>query len=352
MKIAVINDTHFGAKKGNDLLLEYQLSFFEDKFFPYLIENNIKEIAHLGDFFDNRRTIDFKTLNKVEKRILDKIKSLGFKMTVSLGNHDCFWKNTNSLNSLKLLLSRYENIEVVENPLTKKFDDLEIGILPWICPENEESIMSYIKQTNAQILFGHLDVVGFDMIQGGIAKSTDGFSKETFAKFDDVYTGHYHTKSSQDNIHYLGTQYELTWADSWDPKHFHVLDTDTREMTPIRNSKTLFNKVCYTSSKDKTIIQKDQLNNTFVKAIVVKKDDLYEFDKWITEIESCEPADLKIIESYDEYSADKIDDKDLEVLDTPRLMEGYINSLNTNLNKDVLNNVMQKLLIEAQQIGL
>ena len=48
MKIAVITDTHYGARKGSKHLHEYFEKFYKDIFFPELEKNNIDTIIHLS----------------------------------------------------------------------------------------------------------------------------------------------------------------------------------------------------------------------------------------------------------------------------------------------------------------
>jgi DNA repair exonuclease SbcCD nuclease subunit len=59
IKIALINDSHFGCKNDSPILLDHQQKFFEEVFFPYLDENNIKVVLDLGDTFDRRKNINF-----------------------------------------------------------------------------------------------------------------------------------------------------------------------------------------------------------------------------------------------------------------------------------------------------
>jgi predicted phosphodiesterase len=65
MKIAIINDTHCGMRNSSDIFIEYQDTFYTKVFFPYLKENNIKQIIHLGDYFDHRKYINMKA--QIEK---------------------------------------------------------------------------------------------------------------------------------------------------------------------------------------------------------------------------------------------------------------------------------------------
>lgn len=109
MKIAFICDTHFGARNDSPFFLDNALTFFEKQFFPYLKENNITEVIHLGDFFDRRKYVNFNTLSSVRKRFINKFDEENIKLHVTIGNHDTYFRNTNDLNSLKeLLTDRYK----------------------------------------------------------------------------------------------------------------------------------------------------------------------------------------------------------------------------------------------------
>ena len=54
MKIALLNDTHFGCRNDSPHFVQYQSRFYDEVFFPYLKEHNIKTLIHLGDVVDRR----------------------------------------------------------------------------------------------------------------------------------------------------------------------------------------------------------------------------------------------------------------------------------------------------------
>ena len=60
MKIAILNDTHCGARNSSDVFMQYQEKFYSDIFFPYLLENGITKIIHLGDYYEHRKFVNFK----------------------------------------------------------------------------------------------------------------------------------------------------------------------------------------------------------------------------------------------------------------------------------------------------
>ena len=271
------------------------------------------------------------------------------QMDIIPGNHDVYYKNTNDLNSIETILAQYsDRIHIHMDPTIVNYDGLDVALLPWMCKENEDKCIQFINTAAAPILMGHLELGGFNYMAGANIKS-HGMDKKMFDRYEAVYTGHYHTKSTQENITYLGTQYELTWSDAGDPKYFHVLDTETRDVMPVRNTNVLFQKIFY-DGDDEPTITKEQIENTYIKAIVTNKKDLYDFDKFMEKLYDYNPHEVRIIENFDEYSGDIVEDDDVKVYDIPTLLNSYIDATETNLNSDILKKMMQELLVEAQAL--
>ena len=346
MKLAIINDTHHGVRNGSDLFLDYSARFYEDTFFPYLLEHGITKILHLGDYFEHRKYVNFKVLKHNYETFISKLEEYDIHMDIILGNHCVYYKNTNKLNSLSEILEQYENINVVTEPTVLSYDSLDILLLPWMCDENREDSLKSIQETKAPVLAGHLELDGFDMMRG--VKATHGMETKPFDKFDLVMSGHYHTKSSRNNIHYLGTQLQLTFADANEQKYFHVLDTETRELTPVENCDTMFHKLIYDETNKPDISEK--LKDTYVKVIILNKKNLYEFDKWFDKLQRFEPFEIKVAESFEEYLGDNVDDDSVNTADTPTLLNSYIDSTETDLNKEILKKLMHELYVEAQNM--
>ena len=116
MKIALVTDLHFGARNDNLKMASHQKKFYDEVFFPYLKEHNIKEIIDLGDTFDRRKYISFTSLKAAKAMFFDPLKENNIKTHMIVGNHDTVYKNTNELNSIYLLLQEYDNIIEYENP--------------------------------------------------------------------------------------------------------------------------------------------------------------------------------------------------------------------------------------------
>ena len=84
MKIAILNDTHCGIRNSSDMFIANADKFYTDTFFPYLVENNITHIIHLGDYYDNRKYINFRALNCNRKHFLKPLRDFGITMDIIL----------------------------------------------------------------------------------------------------------------------------------------------------------------------------------------------------------------------------------------------------------------------------
>ena len=350
MKVAILNDTHAGIRNSSNVFLDNAEKFYTDVFFPYLLENNIRRIVHLGDVFDNRKFINFHALNRYRKSFLSKLREYGIHMDVIPGNHDTYYKNTNELNALKELLGHYMGeVTIHMEPSVINLDGFNLALLPWICSENYDRSMEFIKTCKADWLGGHLELQGFDVLRG--VQSHHGQDHTIFSRFEKVISGHFHVGSQKDNIHYLGTQLEFFWSDAGDEKGFHVLDTGTRDLTKIVNPHTLFERIVYDDSKvDYSMFDTSHLDNKFVKVVVINKSDLFTFDRFIDRIQNQKIHDLKIAENFNEFMGENVEDESVSVEDTAELLDSYVEAVDTELDKDKLKVDLRNLLAEAQAL--
>ena len=352
MKIAILNDTHCGARNSSDVFMAYQQKFYEEVFFPYLQENNIKRILHLGDYYEHRKYVNFKALEHNRKIFLDKLREYKIVMDIIPGNHDVFYKNTNELCSLKELMGHYTDcVNIWMKPTILNYDGLEVAVIPWINVENYNDTMSFIHECKVPVIAGHFEFSGFEMYKG--IPNPHGMETHDFKHFELVMSGHFHTRSSRDNIHYLGSQMEFTWGDCDDAKYFHVYDTDKRELTPVRNPHTLHTKVVYNDEKtDYNKYDVTKLDNQFVKVVVEKKSDYFGFDRFIDRIQQRPIHELKIAESFEEFLGDNVADDEIELDDTQVLLDSYVEAVETEADKEKLKTLLRGLYVEAQNTQL
>ena len=349
MKIALINDTHAGARGDDPRFNEFFFKFWEGTFFPYLEEHGIQKIIHLGDVVDRRKFISFVTLNSWRKRFFDVLEQKSISMDVIVGNHDVTYKNTNEINAMTELFDHYNNINVYTEPVMRDFSGTNIALIPWINSSNYEQALQFLKETPAQICFGHFEIAGFEMDRGNVCHT--GMDKSTFDRFDTVLSGHFHHKSSSGNITYLGNQYEITWADYNDQRGFHVFDTETRELTFVPNPHRMFHKLNYDDGAQDYEFWKaydyHTLKDCFVKIVVLNKQNPYLFDNVVDNLYKAGVGDLSIVEDFTDVALE--DDQELvdQAEDTMTILSKYIDNLPLNVNNDKLKTLMRELYVEA-----
>jgi len=348
MKVALITDTHYGFKKGNQDYHDYFLRFYNEIFFPTLKKKNIKHVIHLGDVFDIRRTIDFWSLNWSKKNIFTPLENMGITCDLMVGNHDAFYKNTLEINSLECLLREYSNLRVYTEPSEVTIDGRKLIYLPWICDQNEKQTVDLLNTTDAQVVLGHLEMEGFKTNPTYVCNH--GRQTGEFSKFELVMSGHFHTKSQKGNIKYLGNAYQMYWNDYADERGFHIFDTDTLKLTYIKNPYEMFHKIFYDDTKNEYYdLDFDKYKDTVVKLVVENKTDYTGFDYLVNALQDV-VLDLKIIEDFSADAEDEDDDIQLEHEDTLTILEKYVDELNTNLDSGRLKEIMKSLYVEALEV--
>jgi len=355
MKVAIITDQHFGARNDSIHFLDYYEKFYREVFFPSIISNNIDTVLILGDTFDRRKYINFYSLKRSKEMFFDRLAELNIQVHMLAGNHDTYFKNTNEINSVDLILKEYDNINVIDTPQTIQLEyeqhQYDICMLPWICSDNYDQSISEIKNTSATLCMGHLEIAGFTMHRG--MKSEEGLSRELFRRFDMVFSGHYHHRSTQENITYLGNPYELTWNDFNDPRGFHIFDLSTRSLEFIQNNNVMFNRVIY-DDKEKSISEITNMDlsvykNTYVKVVVINKTNPYLFDQFMNNLYNNNPIDVTIAEDYIDLTESMEDDNIIDQAeDTITIINKFIDSVeNENIDNNKLKNVLKELYVEA-----
>ena len=343
MKIAIITDTHYGARKGADYIHSYFKNFYDNIFFPYLEKNNIDTIIHMGDVFDSRKSIDYQSLEWSKRVVFEPLKK--YKVHAITGNHDAYYKNTNKVNSPELLLKDYDNIITYSKPTEINIGGLDILLLPWINSENFEESKEFIDNSKSKIAMGHLEINGFKATRGHMME--DGMDVSIFSKFEKVYSGHFHTRSTDGKIYYLGNPYEMYWNDVNDKRGFHIFDTETLIHTPIDNPYKLFYNIYYEDTPHQTF-DSTEYTNKLVKVIVRKKTNTKQFEKFIDKLYSSNVQDLKIIENFvfQENENFEIDEEE----NTLSILNRYIDESEFEYDKNIIKGIFQDLYRQACEV--
>jgi DNA repair exonuclease SbcCD nuclease subunit len=343
MKVAIITDTHYGARKGSKLFQDYFELFYKNVFFPTLEQYGITTVIHMGDAFDSRKSIDYQSFEWAKKVVFEPLSKYNVHMIT--GNHDCYYKNTNNVNSPNLLLQSYPNVKTYSSPTEIKVGDLNVLLIPWICMENEEQSLKAIKNTKSKIAMGHLELQGFNVNRSVVMEH--GLEANIFKNFTKVFSGHYHTRSDNGTVFYLGNPYEMFWNDVNDPRGFTIFDTETLEHTPIDNPYRLFYHIYYEDTPYQ-MFDASEYENKIVKVIVRKKSDSKQFEKFIDKLYSANVSELKIVENFQIQESENFEAFDSE--DTMSILNRYIEEAEVNLDKTIVQKLLQEVYQEACEL--
>ena len=344
MKVAILTDTHYGARKGSKHLHDYFELFYANVFFPALEEHGVTTVIHMGDAFDSRKSIDYQSLEWAKRVVFEPLR--GYETHMIVGNHDCYYKNTNNVNSPDLLLKTYPNIKTYSSPTNTQVGGIDMTFIPWICSENYDETMKVIQKSKAKIAMGHLELQGFRVNQN-LLMEDHGLDPDIFAKFQKVFSGHYHTRSDNGSIFYLGNTYEMYWSDVNDVRGFHIFDTETLEHTPINNPYKLFYNIYYEDAPYQTF-NTEEYKNKLVKLIVRKKTKPKSFEIFVDKLYSSGVQDLKIVENFSipENEEFEVDEEE----NTISILNRYIEDSEVSFDKTIVKGILQEIYQKACEV--
>ena len=343
MKVAILSDTHYGARKGSKHLHDYFELFYKNVFFPSLEEHGVEVVIHMGDAFDSRKSIDYQSLEWAKRVVFDPLSK--YETHMIIGNHDCYYKNTNDVNSPELLLQTYPNIKTYSKVSEIEVGGLNILFIPWINAENYQDTVASIKASRSVCAMGHLELNGFRAHRGHVME--DGMDCELFEKFTTVFSGHYHTRSDNGKIFYLGNPYEMFWNDVNDKRGFHIFDTDTLELTQINNPYKLFYNIYYEDTPHQ-MFDATEYENKIVKVIVRKKSKPKDFEKFIDKLHSVGVHDLKIVENFDIQENEDFEIEEDE--NTLSILNRYIDEAEVEFDRTIIKGIFQDLYKQACEV--
>lgn len=354
-EIAIITDTHFGARGDSLPMQANQTKFLSNVFFPTLDKRHITTVVHLGDYVDRRKYVNYQTAGFIESQYRVPLRNRMVQEIVLLGNHDTFYKDTNLVNSVSELYRLDQSITVITGPEEMVLEGLPVLMLPWICDANREKSMQLIRSSSCAVVMGHLELGGFQMYRG--MPNHEGLDSTLFDRFEMVLTGHYHHRSTRPPVHYLGAPWPMIWSDYQDERGFHIFNTDNKTLTYIENPYSLFHRVVYDDANQSIdyvqrlcaeIAEPDSpYRESYVKVVVKNKTQPYWFELMMEAIYKANPLDVIVVddivvnEDGTETASDSLD------VDTLQLMREYVDSLSINCDRSELHGYLSKLYHEA-----
>lgn len=346
-RIVILGDLHFGVKGASDIMFKHQKKFF-DSLFSYMEKEGIKVIFQLGDIFDNRKYINFKTLEFAKREFFDRIEDQGITLHTLIGNHDIFYRERTDTNASDLLLDGYHSVKVYQTPTTVEVFGKTFDFIPWICEENRVECYNFIRQSKSTYCLGHFELNNFLMYTGVLF--TGGMDCSLLKNYHRVFTGHFHIKSEGENVLYVGTPYELNWNDANTPKGFHVLDCTDGSLSFIENNEHYYKYLRYDEfGSTTTDIRNMDLEDCFLRIHIISKSEPWLYEKFIQDVYSKHPADAKFIERDILQETEDLQEEAKDIndsTDTESIIKDYIDKLDIN-NKEKFQEFILGLYHEA-----
>ncbi len=299
----------------------------------------------MGDTFDSRKAIDFSALTWAKCNYFDRLQEMGCTVHSIVGNHTAYYKNTNQVNAIDLLLREYDNVNIYSEATNIKLDKLKVLLVPWINQENQKDTLKAINNSKSTVCMGHLEFKGFRIHRGYVMEQ--GTDVELFDKFEKVYSGHYHTRSDNGKAFYLGNPYEMFWNDLEDTRGFHIFDTETLVHTPIDNPYRMFYNIYYEDNNHQTFDTREY-ENKIVKVIVRKKTSPKKFEKFIDKLYSANVHELKVVENFQLEESE--DFEAFESEETISILNRYVEESEISLEKSRIQEVIQEVYQEACEL--
>ena len=343
-----IGDPHFGAHQNSQLFLNEQLEYYEQIIFTYILKYKIKKVIVEGDVFNNRKSSSNFVVPEVKRRFFDFFDKNKIELFCIEGNHDSFHKLTNSHSLLSVYESKY--IHIIDKVTKININNQEILLVPYFFEKTELIKTDYC--------IGHFDIQGFKMNNSQI--SNEGLLAKDFKQYKKVYSGHYHVKSTSNNIFYDGMPYHKDMSQLNSEVGFNVTDFNDYDKFIINEFSPKFISVTYNSEnisieglgEDIILNDKKEAKNLikkhYIKLITRKVTDRIQYNNFIEDLKIRQKINLEIVnDSFDNSTMNE--DK---IKDTLSLIKEYfktIDNIPEEINKNKIVDMFLKIYTEVKQ---
>lgn len=327
----LIADPHLGLYNDVDLWHRVTLDMYSCAI-DTCKRRNINKIIVLGDFFNERKHLNIKTLSVALKigKLLNE-----FQTFLILGNHDTFYKDRLLPSSLQLF-DKYENIEIIDKPY--ELDDLLL--LPW-------NATPPVKQDKYDAILGHFAINSFATNDSFIYNVEGGTEPSDFKKAKIVLSGHFHNPMKKGNIVYLGSPFQQRFGDSDAPRGYYILNNGELELIEFTNSPKFYK--IYTKDK----LDKKKITGNFIKLVYSKDHGKIQNNRILESVQLLKPLVL-----YTDFSKigctttkDSIQEEDIKLKNKNEIMDEYIakSNLPEHINEKTLKAIINKLMTENEE---
>lgn len=329
MKRLIIADTHLGKYKNSDFWIDLTFNFF-NQIIEYCLNNHIKQVIHLGDWHEERKSLNNKTLNK-SLEIAQLFQDNKIELLICIGNHDIYYKNQIYPHSLSFL-NKFSYINIIDKPI--KINN-EICLVPWLTNDIN------LNEISCKYLMGHFEINGF--LKNDNEENQDSkFSVDDFKKFDLVLSGHFHTPSKNNNVLYIGSPFYFTFGDLPEPERgFYIFENGEIEKVVLTNVP----KFVKISTENE--FKKEEIYNNFVKVVFEKDYGLQASAEILAKINSFNP--IKVVPDYSQlYSEKENQELTNELNDPMEILLDYIDKMSDKILPDNISRTTLKKIVKKE----
>ena len=330
-KAAVFTDIHLGLK-GNSKVHNDDCERFVDWFIEQAKANGCETGIFCGDWHHNRNSLNLTTMDATI-RCMEKLGSSFEKFYFFDGNHDLYYKDKRDVNSTAFA-TYIPGITFIDEITTIE----DVTIVPWLVGDEWKNI----KKIKSKYMFGHFELPSFYMNAMVQMPDHGELQASHFKHQDYVFSGHFHKRQVQSQVHYIGNAFPHNYADAWDDKRgMMILDKenngepeyidwlDCPKYRTVKLSQLLDEKDSLLKSKMYLRVTLD-LPISYEEASFIKETFINEYDcREITLIPSQQDEeihtdiDISTFESVDEIVTKEITALDTENYDKKLLLGIY-----------------------------
>jgi hypothetical protein len=273
-KIHLVGDLHLGIKNNAIEWLEIQKSFLLEDLVEKVntdFDEDRDILIFEGDIFHSRESVNIRIQNESFAIFSQLAKKFKRGVYIILGNHDVYYKDKNTVNSVNALAYLADNIHVFERAEILNINRTHSFLmLPWVDDFTRLAGIIEDNRDDSQYIICHADVKGLTLNKW--AKVEHGIELSALSTFKRVYSGHIHIRQEKNNLLYTGTPYQMDRGDRDNQKGHYILDVSGPEIveTFMPNIKSpVFLKMDIFDVLDMTVDEVERLfHNNFIDLMI------------------------------------------------------------------------------------
>jgi DNA repair exonuclease SbcCD nuclease subunit len=288
MRILFFTDLHYGIRANRTKYLN-----IADDVVDHVIDmshdRKIDVIIFGGDLYDNRNSINVKTLNRAHAALHRLTENTDCEIYLIVGNHDLYYRTSKEYSSTIPLRDISEKMHIVSSIEGYEWEGRKVLLAPWLTPSDVADFLKEAK-TDWDLCFGHFEIKGFELNVSGF-KNRAGFDSKVFKRIKKLYSGHFHKQQVQANIKYVGSPYQIDFGEEGDTKGFTIIDLPSLKEEFVENHFSPRHHRVYYSKKDS--YKKRNIYNNIIRPVIDEDVAPDKILTWEKKLKSWKPLELQ-----------------------------------------------------------